>query len=593
MSSLREILSKCKSLIEEGRQEEALDLVKIYFPAHDFVDSGLHLEAFKVIKALGLDELAEQELYLSLRDNEENYSALECLVEVYIDTGRLNEAERLLKRLLNRHKNKNTYLLLIRVYEIQERKEEIKSLCEEALTLFNDPIFKDLLKSLDRVDQEVVAEELIVPSEVHLAKYLSLFRGRDGVHARQWVTPRGEVGFTPVREPLTLSLIRNHIVGNLTLGVYQLREDNTVCFLAIDIDVTKSMLSSYLSSPLAKEKLDKSLISLAYKIALRLDELGLKSYIEHSGFKGYHVWVLFSKPIPALRVREFGLSIIESVRPIPSEVSIELFPKQAYIKSEGLGNLIKLPLGIHKRTGKRSIFVDSQGVPYPEQLSYLLSMETVSEELFKEACKTLGSSGKASSVEILAEEPPLKEFILEEDKEFMIVKSRCPVIAKLYEKCKMGFTLNGPEIAVITFTLGNLSNGDRVVNAMLSFSGVQNKRAYLKSRLSGYPMSCPKIRSKVPEITESSCKDCFAGKNIEGYPTPLLHLKMADLEEPDELAMVMEYIKLKRLFEEAERELKRVEESIIRYMQERGLESVHVEGFSLRFDGRNIILEKS
>lgn len=593
MTPLKEILSNCKSLIEDEKQEEALRLIRAYFPAHSVVDSDLHLEAFRIIKALGLDELAEQELCLSLRDNEENHVALECLVELYIDSGRLDDAEKLLKRLLNRRKSKTIYLLLIRVYEIQERKDEIRSLCEEAITIFNDPVFKDMLKGLDRVEQEVLSEELLIPSEVHLAKYLSLFRGRDGVHARQWVTPRGEVGFTPVREPLTLSLIRNHIIGNLTLGVYQLREDNTVCFLAFDIDIAKAMLSSYLSSPSTKERLDKSLISLTSKIALRLDELGLKSYIEYSGFKGYHVWVLFNKPISALRVREFGLSLIDSLGSMPSEVSIELFPKQAYIKSEGLGNLIKLPLGIHKRTGKRSVFVNLEGVPYPEQLSYLLSIEAVSEELFKEACKFLSSSGKASSTEILTEEPPLREFILEEDKEFMIVKSRCPVIAKLYEKCRMGLPLTGPEISVITFTLGNLSNGDRVVNALLSFSGVQNKKAYLKSKLSGYPMSCPKIRSKIPEITEGSCIDCFAGKNIEGYPTPLIHLKAVDLEEPDELAMVMEYIKIRKLFEEAERELKRVEGSIVKYMQERGLDKICVEGYSLKLDGEEIVLEKS
>ncbi|KUK13958.1 MAG: hypothetical protein H5T91_07635 [Synergistetes bacterium] len=591
MEDLKDVLEKAKALIERGEQREAEELLKNRFPAHGVVDSNLHLEAFKTLKALGLNNLAEQELCLSLRDDEENMFALECLIESYIDSGRLDDAERLLKRFLGRRKEKHLYLLLARIYEIQERYEELKALCEEALSLSGDSIFKEILKSLKEKDQEIITEELLVPSEIHLAKYLSLFRGRDGVHARQWVTPRGEVGFTPIREPLTLNQVKNHILGNYTLGIYQLREDNTVCFLAFDIDVAKAELSSYLSSPSVKNRIDQELISLASKISRSFDELGLKSYIEYSGFKGYHVWVLFKKPISALKVREFGLSLMESLRPFPVDVSVELFPKQAYIKSGGLGNLIKLPLGVHKRTGRRSLFVTPDGGPYEDQLSYLLSMELVSEDEFSEACKSLGNLIRTVSVEVLQEDIPQREFILEEDKEFMIIKSRCNVIAKLYEKSKSGFPLTGPEISVITFTLGNLSNGDKVVNSILSLSGVQNKRVYLKSKLSGYPMSCPKIRSKIPEITKDNCTECFAGKNIEGYPTPLLHLKAAEREEPDELVMVMEYIRVRKIFEEAKMELKRVENSIANYMQERGLEKIRVEGYTLKFDGENIILD--
>ncbi|MCD6363638.1 MAG: hypothetical protein J7M13_06535, partial [Synergistetes bacterium] len=435
--------------------------------------------------------MAETELSLAVRDDRDNIDALECLIELYIDKRELERAEKLLKKLLgSSHHTKSIYLLLARIYEIQNNDEALEELCRKAFEETKDGVFRNILNSL-RERQELPADEnLLVPSEVHLAKFLSLFRGREGIHARQWVTPRGEVGFTPVREPLTLNLVRNHILGNYTLGVYQLREDNTVCFLAFDLDVSKGELSSYLAHESARRRLNEILLSSAGKIYSKLEETGLKPYLEHSGFKGYHVWVLFKKPISARRVREFGLALLESIKPFPGEILVELFPKQAFVKSGGLGNLIKLPLGIHRRTGSRSLFVDLDGSPYEDQLSFLMDMEAVSEEAFKSAYELLQAFRISFGGTFPGEEEAVKrEFILEEDKEFMIIKSRCPVIAKLYEKCKSGFLLTGPEISVITFTLGNLSNGDKVVNALLNMSGVQNKRAYLKSKLNGYPMS--------------------------------------------------------------------------------------------------------
>ena len=55
----------------------------------------------------------------------------------------------------------------------------------------------------------------------------ALFSGREGVYARQWARPSGEGGYTPVHEPLTPAVIRNHLLGTFTAGLYPIRLDGT------------------------------------------------------------------------------------------------------------------------------------------------------------------------------------------------------------------------------------------------------------------------------------------------------------------------------------------------------------------------------
>jgi len=50
---------------------------------------------------------------------------------------------------------------------------------------------------------------------------------------RQWISPTGNAGYTPIHEPFTVQVAKNHILGHYTIGIYQLRMDNTVNFIAL------------------------------------------------------------------------------------------------------------------------------------------------------------------------------------------------------------------------------------------------------------------------------------------------------------------------------------------------------------------------
>lgn len=147
--------------------------------------------------------------------------------------------------------------------------------------------------------------------------------GNPDVYAVQ--NPDGK-GYRPVREPLTDELLDQHTAGVETIGTYVLKYDKAR-FFVFDID-------------------DGSLM-MATRLAAACKRLGFHPGIEHSGRKGYHVWVLLGQWYPAKDVRLVAKHIARVVG-----FNGEVFPKQDV--AVDLGNLIKLPQGVHKATGKRS-----------------------------------------------------------------------------------------------------------------------------------------------------------------------------------------------------------------------------------------------
>lgn len=77
--------------------------------------------------------------------------------------------------------------------------------------------------------------------------------------------------------------------------------------------------------------------------------------IEDSGNKGRHIFFRFENPVKAKDARTL-LEIILKLSEV--DMPIELFPKQDKVNEGDFGNLIKLPLGIHKKSANKSYFMD-------------------------------------------------------------------------------------------------------------------------------------------------------------------------------------------------------------------------------------------
>lgn len=541
-------------LFMKGRENEAREMILSCAPFLEIKDSFLHFEMHKVMFCLGLDALAKKELELSIRDDSNNIEAIFSLAQVYADNAEIEKTEKIfLKAIKNNSQVSEIYIRYGSFLENQERYLDAVNLYKKALDSTGEKIFKTLIADREKnyESDEIEESNIIEPEDMHLLKFLQLFRSREGFYAKQWKNAKGEQGYAPINEPLTLNVVRNHILGNLTIGVYQLRIDNSVCFIAFDIDIDKSKIADYFQKPSERRRIDALLLEVSQNLFNICASMDIISYIEDSGYKGRHVWIFLRQGIQANKAKSFGNYILSKIKNLPNEINIELFPKQAFVKSNGLGNLIKIPLGIHIKSGRRSIFLNPDGTEPLSQLIYLSDIKLNDKEVIlkyseeqknrtnnselqfkKDFEKSLSEKLNDSDALSIEDSYSLPEkpipFVLEEDIEYMIIYSSCPVISNLCKKAFKSLGLSTEEIQVLKFTLGNLTNGNLIVNEILNKAGISDSSIYLKRAFRTNPMGCVKIKNLIPYVTSNFCLDCFTLKKIIGYPNPLIHLYKKD-----------------------------------------------------------------
>lgn len=144
---------------------------------------------------------------------------------------------------------------------------------------------------------------------VHQWNYYAL-QHRDGTY---WRVP----------EPLTPLLISGHLRGLVTLGTYLLDEQGYCTFAVFDADSNDGL---------------ERLAVLSRQLATQ----DIPSLLEASR-RGGHLWIHLVEATPAAVVRRWLL-------PYATAFHVELYPKQDTLAPNGSGSLIRLPLGIHRRS---------------------------------------------------------------------------------------------------------------------------------------------------------------------------------------------------------------------------------------------------
>lgn len=251
------------------------------------------------------------------------------------------------------------------------------------------PICKKLQASRDSI--EISQEELgifqayIGHDKAFIGKFLDFFQGREGVHARQTRFKRGKFGYLPVYEDLDDYHLKKHLAGDETLGIYLVKKNNTSNLMAIDIDINKGFLDEFKSNSKTRARLRKELFQTAGKIIASGAEIGASFLLEFSGFKGLHLWLISDFALPARYWRQLGRWFIEQIDRLPREIHVEVFPKQDRVDEQGLGNLVKLPLGIHRASERRSLFLDEKTFkPWQIQSEALDNYNRISRSEFEE-----------------------------------------------------------------------------------------------------------------------------------------------------------------------------------------------------------------
>jgi hypothetical protein len=202
--------------------------------------------------------------------------------------------------------------------------------------------------------------------------------------------------YTPDRTKFTMQDLRDHIEGKRTLGHYILSSNNRCRVFAFDLDVMKDPTTktppeppivwendqgqgeeidpravlldrTHWARPLIVQQLQRLALALAHR-AHSMFEIPVAA--AYSGGKGVHVYAFPTEPDHSAVVREVALEVLNSFSGRFKNtrgsnffgvdgyvIDIEVFPKQSDLDGKDLGNLMRLPLGINRKTGERSHFI--------------------------------------------------------------------------------------------------------------------------------------------------------------------------------------------------------------------------------------------
>lgn len=379
----------------------------------------------------------------------------------------------------------------------------------------------------------------LVPEE-RVQIFARWFSGRGDLYARQWFDARRDrSGYWPVREPLSAAVIEQHLLGRVTVGQYVLHPDNTVSFAALDLDPTAAALEELRlenegEGPLRLEAMRE----YAARLRSTAAQMGLAPYLEDTGGVGLHLWLLFVPRLPADRARSVLRDILWRAGPQPPAVAVELFPKQDQLGGKGLGNLIKLPLGAHQATLRRSVFLDDHLQPLddgealaalrpcdPHAVAAVLARRVVdlaaaraattkSEALPPAPSPPTGPTPRALA-EALAAIAPGRDTKQATDR----LVAGCSVVREIARRAAEERFLTPDAARALLYTVGLIGRENPHIEAMFAQAGVSRKELErVRLGLQG-PIGCRRLRELFPSFADG-CR-CPAPPR-GGYATPAL-----------------------------------------------------------------------
>lgn len=212
-------------------------------------DPAHHLALGSAAEELGEWKWAETSYNLVLREDPGNPEALERLAELATEAGDLESAairrEALAEARPEDTANLEALHALYARLGWREQRARVAAVLRERGVPVGEVRPEPGPAPAEGAEEEEpsLVERVVNPPDADVARFLSLFSGREDLYARQWFNPRkGIAGYAPVEEPMTARVVRRHLFGDITVGVYPIRLDGTVLFMAVDLDLTRAAM---------------------------------------------------------------------------------------------------------------------------------------------------------------------------------------------------------------------------------------------------------------------------------------------------------------------------------------------------------------
>jgi TOTE conflict system primase-like protein/reverse transcriptase-like protein len=341
-----------------------------------------------------------------------------------------------------------------------------------------------------------------------LDRYLDYFTGR-----KEFIAVQGTNHYYPIKQELNESILTKHIEGIKTFGAYVLTKTSKCNFICIDIDIEKKELTqvNFADSSKKFEYLKDQLLKFQNILEKELFKPENILY-EDSGGRGYHIWMFFEQPIEGYD----ALFLNEILKNKLKDLSFEFFPKQPTLNEKRkYGNLIKLPLGEHKKYNNRSRFYTLKDGKIEiindinENLKHLDSVVKIeSEKVFEIVNQYKKILKYETNILIKEEYGPRRRKIYKNDIDKLF--NNCSAINALKDKAIKGNALTHIELTNLSNTLLSLKDSREYIHYLIKGS-LGNKYSYQVAE---------KELKLVEKLQPANCKTLINNGICKGYCKP-------------------------------------------------------------------------
>lgn len=369
------------------------------------------------------------------------------------------------------------------------------------------------------------------PSSVE--RIMKVFVGREDLYSKEVLGKGNRRSFEMQAIPLSKQAVVEHLKGKETLGTYIQRSNATVHYIVVDVDISKKIMLQYERGSSEYQAYLEKTWSMASKILKLYQEFGMQGYVEYSGCRGYHVWLFFSEWIQTRYANMFCEMLEKKLGDVENEISLEFFPNKTRIRQGKFGQVLKLPYGIHTKTGEQSYFLDAHGDPVEELDPFLDSIATFSVSAIKKVLAA--DSGAKKMEEKKAVEIDLKEFGTVSEN-ILEILAKCSLMCYLCHKALKTCYLTHFERLSVLYVFGHMGeNGQEFVHQIMSYTlnYQYNVTERFIKHIPAKPVSCIKLREQYKMITAEYGCNCNFRQSKNCYPSPVLHAisRSSDLPE--------------------------------------------------------------
>jgi retron-type reverse transcriptase len=300
----------------------------------------------------------------------------------------------------------------------------------------------------------------------------------------------------------------NRLVGaHEEFAVPALNRSGLCGFAVFDIDINrKTILEQGDDGKVFDTLMDKAL-ETAIQIHNTISKLNIHSYIEFSGYKGYHVWVFWEKEISLSMQKTFFSNILADMD-IPDGLHVEKFPISASADEK-----IKLPLSCHSVHGKDAAFIT-------EDIGQESFIETILSSAYQDIKEVRETPGEGALV--------CPNDASEIPSQIKAVYEKCHIVKQIVDKAKNEHYIGYHERRTMLHIFHCLGeDGAAYMHHVMGFCidydyAVTQK--YIDACTCDFPIGCKKITERFDGVIDKSKCNCNF-HNADMYPSPVIHAK--------------------------------------------------------------------